>query len=203
MVFYCKAIDLKSLGTCGKIKYPLGEKIVDSSRKQRKLKNFREEEGAMVLDDKLKSTMSDAARKLTGYRKRDFMAKVAEDYLQGSARKAERVLGWNRSSVQLGLEERRSGLICVSNYQARGRRKTEVNQPQLEAELRSLVDEKAQADPSFKSVFCYARISASAVRVALIEERGYPETALPSRQTIGEMLNRCGYRLKKHKKPNP
>jgi len=55
----------------------------------------------MLLDASIKSTLRDAAWKLTGYRKRDFMARVVEDYLQGSARKAERVLGWKRQSVQL------------------------------------------------------------------------------------------------------
>jgi hypothetical protein len=39
--------------------------------------------------------------KLTGYRRRDFMAKVAEDYFNGSARKVETFMGWNQDSVQL------------------------------------------------------------------------------------------------------
>jgi len=66
-------------------------------------------------------------KKLTGYRKRDFMAKVAEDYFAGSARKAETVFGWSRKSVQLGLHERRTGLRCVDNYGARGRHKLRNN----------------------------------------------------------------------------
>jgi hypothetical protein len=52
-----------------------------------------------VLNEAVKATFKDAAQKLTGHRKRDFMAKVSEDYLDGSARKAETVLGWNRRSV--------------------------------------------------------------------------------------------------------
>ena len=60
----------------------------------------------MLLSDTVKSTFKDAAKKLTGNRKRDFMAKVTEDYFDGSARQAETVLGWNRHSVQLGLHER-------------------------------------------------------------------------------------------------
>jgi hypothetical protein len=130
------------------------------------------------------------------------MAKVAEDYLGGSARKAERVFGWNRQSVQLGLHERRTDLICVDNYQARGRHKSEVILPDLEADIHALVDAQAQADPKFQSTFVYARISASAVRAALIEHQGYTEEQLPTRQTIGNILNRLGYRLKKHKRPN-
>ena len=154
----------------------------------------------MQLTETVKSTFKDAAGKLTGNRKRDFMAKVSEDYCGGSARKAETIFGWNRHSVQLGLQERRTGIVCVDNYRARGSHKSEQRLPNLEADIRSLVDAQAQADPKFRSTFCYARISARAVREALIDEKGYTETQLPTRQTIGEILNRLGYRLKKPKK---
>jgi hypothetical protein len=156
-----------------------------------------------LLEESIAATFKDAASKLTGYRKRDFMAKVSEDYLGGSARKAERVFGWKRQSVQLGLPERRTGLVCADNYRARGRRKSEVQSPSLPEDIRELVDAQAQADPKFQSRFCYARISARAVREALIAHKGYDEAQLPTRQTIGEMLNRLGYRLKKPKRPNP
>lgn len=156
----------------------------------------------MILSETIQATFKDAAKKLTGHRKRGFMAKVAEDYFDGSARKAETVLGWNRQTVQLGLQERRTGLICVDNYRARGTHKTEARLVNLEADIHSLVDAQAQADPRFESTFLYARISARAVRAALISQQGYDENELPTRQTIGEILNRLGYRLKKPKKPN-
>lgn len=156
-----------------------------------------------MLNDKIKTTFKDAAQKLTGHRKRDFMAKVAEDYFAGSARRAETVLGWNRACVQLGLHERRTQILCLDNYQARGRHKTEAILPNLEQDIRSLVDAQAQADPKFQSTFTYSRISARAVREALIEQRGYSEESLPTRQTIGDILNRLGYRLKKHKRQSP
>ena len=157
----------------------------------------------MILTDTVLATFKHASKKLTGYRKREFMAKVTQDYFDGSARKAESVMGWNRRSVQLGLHERRTGLRCVDNYQARGRHRSEQVLPDLEADIRSLVDTQAQADPKLKSSFLYARISARAVPKALVSEAGYCESELPSRQTTGEMLNRLGYRLKKHKKRNP
>jgi hypothetical protein len=62
-----------------------------------------------MLSETIRATFKDAAKKLTGHRKRDFMAKVAEDYFDGSARKTESILGWNRHAVQLGLHERRTG----------------------------------------------------------------------------------------------
>lgn len=161
------------------------------------------EASVSMLSEAVKATFKDAAQKLTGSRKREFMAKVTEDYLDGSARRAETVFGWNRHSVQLGLHERRTGIVCVDNYRARGRDKSEEKLPNLEADIRSLVEHHVQADPKFQSTFAYARMSARAVQEALIHEKGYNKTELPNRQTIGNILNRMGYRLKKHKRPNP
>ena len=156
----------------------------------------------MRLSEEIKSTFKDAAKKLTGSKKRDFTAKVTEDYLGSSARRAESMFGWKRQSVELGLQERRAGIVCVDNYQARGRKKSEELKPKLAIDILSLVEGKSQADPNFQSTFAYARISARAVREALIAEKEYEEAELPNRQTIGEILNRLGYRLKKLKKPN-
>ena len=155
-----------------------------------------------MLTEEVKITIKDAAKKLTGYRKRDFMAKVAEDYFAGSARKAESIMGWKRTSVQLVLEERRTGITCIDNYRARGRHKTEDILPNLESDIRSLVDGEAQADPKMKSTFAYTQVSARAVREALVKEKSYEEEKFVSIQTIGVVMNRLGYRLKKSKKQN-
>lgn len=157
----------------------------------------------LPMSETVKTTIKDAAQKLTGHRRRAFMAKVADDYFEGSARKTETYLGWNRDNVQLGLHEQRCEVICADNYQARGRHKSEAVIPSLEVDIRALVDVQAQADPKFQTTFLYARISARAVREALVNEKGYDAAQLPSRQTIGTILNRLGYRLKKHKRPSP
>ncbi|KAM3098245.1 hypothetical protein ACKFKF_17875 [Phormidesmis sp. 146-12] len=72
----------------------------------------RLESPALMLTEVIQATLKDAAQKLSGSRKRDFIAKVTQDYLDGSARKAETMFGWNRHSVQLGLHERRTGMVC-------------------------------------------------------------------------------------------
>lgn len=153
-----------------------------------------------MLEERVKATLKDAAKKLTGAQKRAFMAQVAADYFNSSARKTETYLGWGRAAVQLGLHERRVGVVCLDNYQARGDKTTETKQPQLEADIRELVDGQSQADPQLRTTFYYAKVSAQALRDTLIEEKGYTDASLPSRQTIGTMLNRMGYRLKKRKK---
>ena len=81
------------------------------------------------------------------------MAQVAADYFDSSARKTETYLGWGRATVQLGLHERRVGVECQGNYRARGDKTTEEKQPQLEADIRQLVDGQSQADPRLRTTF--------------------------------------------------
>ena len=54
-----------------------------------------------------------AASKMTGARRRAFQAEMALKYCSGSARRAEDVFGWSRQAVQLGLHEKRTGIICL------------------------------------------------------------------------------------------
>ena len=156
-----------------------------------------------MLSEQVKATFKDAARKLTGEKKRAFTAQVALDYYDGSARKTERALGWDRVSIQRGLDSLRTGIPYPDNYRARGRKKTEVLLPNLEQDIRDLVDGEAQVDPKFQTTFRYLKVSAQAVRDQLILEKGYADEILPCRQTIGDILNRMGYRLRKRSRPSP
>ncbi len=156
-----------------------------------------------MLTEAVKATFKDAAQKLTGSRKRDFMAKVTQDYLDGSARRAETVFGWNRHSVQLGLHEHRTGMVCVDNYRARGRDKTEEKLPNLEADIRSLVEQHTQADPKFQSMFAYARISARAVRAALVTERSLHRSRIAKSSNHWQHFKSPRIPLKKTQKTKP
>lgn len=153
-----------------------------------------------MLNKKWQLTLKNAVSKLTGVKRRALMAEVTQDYFDGSARKAETQLGWSRQAIATGLKELETGITCVDNYRGRGRKKTEEILPNLSEDIQSLVDTYSQADPKFQSTFVYAKISARAVREALIKEKGYTSEELPCRQTIGDILNRMGYRLKKTKK---
>ena len=53
-----------------------------------------------------------ASSKMSGAERRAFQAAMTLKYCQGNARLAERVFGWGRDTVQLGLNERRTGIIC-------------------------------------------------------------------------------------------
>ena len=50
---------------------------------------------------------------MSGAERRAFQAEMTLKYCQGNARLAERVFGWGRETVQLGLNEHRTGVICL------------------------------------------------------------------------------------------
>lgn len=156
----------------------------------------------MPLSDSVKATFKDAARKLTGAKKRAFSAQVALDYFDGSARKTERAMGWGRVSIQRGLDTLTTGEPYPDNYGARGRKPIEVLLPHLVDDIHELLADQTQVDPKFQSAFQYARVSARAVRAGLIAKKGYADEILPSRQAMGRLLNRLGYRLRKPSKPS-
>src|ERR671936_31130 len=64
-----------------------------------------------------------AASKMTGATRRSFEAEMTLKYCGGDARQAERVFGWGRYTVELGLAERRTGILCLGAQSACSGRK--------------------------------------------------------------------------------
>jgi Rhodopirellula transposase DDE domain len=156
----------------------------------------------MALTEDVIHTIPSAARLLSGHKRRQFQAEIATKYCQGSARQAESTFGWGRAAVDTGLHEWRTGIRCLDASELRGRKKSEERCPQREAHIHRLVDPEAQADPKSQTTLAYTRITAKAVRDAL---QAVPELqgSVPCRQTVGEVLNRLGYRLRRVLKTRP
>lgn len=157
----------------------------------------------MKLTNQIVSVIKNAAKKLTGPKRRLFMANATQELLNGSPRKAERELGWGRGTVEKGLKELDTGLTCIDNYKARGNKKTEEKLPNLEKDIQEIVEPYSQADPRFHNTFSYTRITAKAVRQLLIEKKNYKDENLPANRTISNILNRLNYRLKRVQKTKP
>jgi len=155
------------------------------------------------FDDEIKTIIKDAAKRLTGFKRRAYQARVTSDYFGGSARKAERAMGWGRESVEKGLKETESGIRCIDNFQGRGRKRTEDKLPNLREDIISPAEPQTQADPAMKSSLTYTRITAKAMRKALTEEKGYDDEDLPTDNIIGNILDRLGYNLKRVEKSEP
>jgi hypothetical protein len=147
--------------------------------------------------------IKDAGRKLTGAKRRAFEAQTTQELLGGSARRAETVFGWSRRTVALGLHELRTGIRCQERFADRGHRRTEEQDPKLAEVIHRLAQPHSQVDRQFKSPFLYTRLSAAAMRRALVEQEGYASEDLPTVRTISTILNRLNYRLRSVQKSRP
>ena len=144
-----------------------------------------------------------AASKMTGPTRRAFQAEMALKYCGGNPLLAETIFGWGRHTVEVGLAERRTGIICLGAQSAfSGRKRWEDEHPEAAEDLRRLAETQAQQDPTFRTTLAYTRLTAHAALEAL-SAQGYGTDQLPSPSTMAEVLNRMGFRLRKVVKAKP
>ena len=155
------------------------------------------------LTESVKETIKSAARKLTGFRRRQFQAEMTIKYCQGHPRRAEEMFGWGRDAVNTGLNEFRTGIRCMDDFSARGRTQTEEQQPELVSMIHALVEPQSQADPKFQTPLAFTRMTAKAVHEQLMANAKGESRHVPAERTVYDILNRLGYRLRSVRKTKP
>jgi transposase len=120
-----------------------------------------------------------------------------------SQRQAAQHFGWGRDTLRKALHERRTGTTCVDAFACRGRKAAETHLPRLLEDIKDLVKDHLQTDPTFKTTRLYCRVSAAEVRRQLIARKGYTDAQLPCIKTITDKLNALGFRLRKVAKCRP
>jgi hypothetical protein len=153
-----------------------------------------------------------ASSKMSRIDRRAFQAEMTLKYCAGNARRAEDLFGWSRDAVQLGLHEKRTGVVCLSAQSAfAGDKLWEEKHPAVANALWLLAQSQSQQDPSFRGPLSYTRLTA-AEALRQLQAQGFSDELLPSPSTMAEVLNRNGYRLrpvlkakpqKKSRKPTP
>jgi hypothetical protein len=138
----------------------------------------------------------------TGAARRRYMIETLETFAL-SQRQAQRLLGWGRDTLRKAQHERRTGITCLDAFSARGRKAAEVHLPCLLDDIKDIVADHLQADPTLQSSRLYCRLSAARVRQHLIDRKGYTDEQLPSIETITNKLNMLGFRLRKVAKCRP
>lgn len=151
----------------------------------------------------MKETYIETAKVLKGDERRIFMARIVKTLGKGGQVYAEREFGWNRRTIRKGTHEVESGVRCIDNFSARGRKRAEEHLPNLLTDMRAIVDSQSQTDPTFRTSRLYTRLSAAEVRRQLIEQKGYTDATLPSTRTINAKLNAMNYRLRTVQKSRP
>jgi hypothetical protein len=91
-----------------------------------------------------------ASSKLSGANRRHFQASMSLKYCKGNARLTERIFGWSRETVALGLAEKRTGITCAGSQTGfSGAKRWEEKQPLVANALLKLAESHSQQDPTF------------------------------------------------------
>jgi hypothetical protein len=164
------------------------------------------------LSEAFKATLIVAAKALRGAQRRAFMARTVRALGAGGQRRAEMELGWSRVTIRKGEHELASGITCLDDFAARGRHRAEERLPRLLDDIRDIVTSQSQADPRFRTLRLYTRLTAEEVRRQLIARKGYGDRELPKPRSIRDKLNDLGFRptrilkcvpKKRYRRPTP
>ena len=78
---------------------------------------------SLKLTKTLKKLLQDTLINLKGAARRRFMAQTVLALGLGGQSLAQKELGWNRGTIRKGIKEVQSGIICLDNHSAKGRKK--------------------------------------------------------------------------------
>jgi hypothetical protein len=161
--------------------------------------------GGILVD--ISAELSDLIRRTadafpTGAPRRRYIADTVTTLALGQ-RQAQLLFGWGRDTIRKALRERRAGITCVDAFATRGRKPVEDHLPRLLDDIRDLVRDHCQTDPTFQTTRLYCRLTAAEVRRQLIRRKGYTDEQLPCIQTLTTKLNALGFRLRKVVKCRP
>ena len=145
-----------------------------------------------------------AASQMRGSQRRQFLGEVCLKLCDGNTRQAEYRFGWGRNTISKGLAERKLDAAELATRKSgnAGKKRSEVQNPQLAIDIRLIVEPHTHTDPELKTERRYTNLSAVEVRKALLD-RGYSEAEVPSERTMRDILNRMNYRLKRIQKGKP
>ena len=156
-----------------------------------------------MLNEKTIKIYKETSKNLIGSDCRTLQAKIKNEYFEGNQNTAESVLWWGRNTVKLGRKEHETGYTRYVEIHERGVKKTEEKQPDIEQDIKDIVEPRSQVDPKFKTPLRYTRITAKAVRKSLLDDKGYSNEELPTERTINTIHNRMWYTLKRVQKMEP
>lgn len=127
--------------------------------------------------------------------RRSAMGDVIISLLDGKSRVAEDVFGWKRNTTELGMNEFRTKILCINDLSNRRKPKAEEKKPKLMADIVEIMEPHSQSESRLRTTLLYTNMTAKAVYKALLL-KGWSKEALPTSQTISNILNRHGYRLR-------
>ena len=155
------------------------------------------------LSFEVRTVIRKAASRLTGFKRRLFVAVMAIEYCQASPRQTESILGFNRRTVARGLQELELGKPIRTLPENRGRPRIEQQQPDVASFTDAVLSENSQVDPKFQTTLAFTRVTGNELREALATSLNVAVSSLPVPRSLRRLINRRGYSLRKVRKTKP
>ena len=153
-------------------------------------------------DQKTIQTIRHAAQQMNRIERRRFQAQVVLDHCNGNTSQARTLFGWDHRTTRKARLEKKKGKN-IADQQRSGGKCFSMKLPNLQKDIRSLVDPHSQTHPTFENTFRYTRMTSQAVLEALVREKGHKKEELPALSTMRELPGKMGYRLRRVQKTKP
>jgi len=153
--------------------------------------------------EKVKHIIGEIIEELRGGVKRRIVAGIANEYGKGGQTFVSEAFKMSRDTIRKGQQELKTGEIIEDAYSERGRKSTMEKQPQLEGEIREILDCQSQSDPKFQTNRLYTNLTVREVREQLKKQYGYADGELPTNRTLNTIVNKMGYTVKTVQKTKP
>jgi hypothetical protein len=128
----------------------------------------------------LRDFFANTLKKLKGSDKRTFCAELALRIGHGGQSLVAKELCVSRKTIRKGIQEVKSGIVCLDAYNLRHRPPIEKKLPHLLEDIQSILDSQSQTYPRFKTKRLYARITVRELIKQLIGQKGYSDDELPT-----------------------
>ena len=140
---------------------------------------------------------------LSGGDRRRAAAEIAMEYGMGGQTFVSKEFNISRDTLRKGMLEIETGEVIEDKFNERGRKSTLEKLPQLEEQLRHILDSQSQIDPKFQTERLFTKLTVSEIRNQLIKQYGYADEDLPVERTLNTIINNLGYTLKPVMKSKP
>lgn len=147
------------------------------------------------VSDEVTALISRLVKQIPWPTRRQAMGDVTISLLDEKPRIAETTFGWNRKSVEIGINEFCTGITCLNDLSTRRKPKVEEKHTRLIADIHEIMEPQTQAQSHLRTTLLYSDMTAKAVYNAL-QEKGWTLETLPTVRTISNILNRHDYRLR-------
>lgn len=153
--------------------------------------------------EKVKHLFGKALEGMTGSKKRKIAAEIAKEYGNGGQTFVANEYNISRTTIRKGTKEIETGEEIKDAFNQRGRKKAIEKLPQLEENIRKILESQSQTDPKFQTDRLYTNITIKEIRNQLIKQYVYTDKELPTERTLDTIVNKMKYTVKAVKKSEP